>query len=63
LILLALVISGIWNGKNLEKLLDEYQKDKNLSDWISQMVEESRDMNTLIEKGREAAEKLLPLLS
>jgi F-type H+-transporting ATPase subunit alpha len=63
LILLALLVSGIWNGKNLEKVLDEYQKDKSLADWIDKMVEESPDMTVLIEKGREAAEKLLPLLA
>lgn len=63
MVLLALLISGVWNGKNLEKVITEYQNNNELADKLKRMVEESRNMNNLIEKGREAAELLLPLLT
>jgi F-type H+-transporting ATPase subunit alpha len=63
LLLLALLVSGMWNGKNLGKILDEYEKNEELAGKVGTMVEESNNINSLIEKVREAAEELLPLLS
>jgi F-type H+-transporting ATPase subunit alpha len=63
MVLLSLLISGVWSGKNLEKVITEYQNNNELADKIKRMVEESRNMNNLIEKGREAGELLLPLLT
>jgi F-type H+-transporting ATPase subunit alpha len=62
-VLLAMLVSGMWNGKNLTKILDEYGKSEQLAGMIKGMVDESDNINKLIEKAREMSEKLLPILS
>ena len=60
---LALLISGMWNGKNLNRMLSGYQSDASLKKTIDEMVDKSRGMNELIDRARGNQEKLLKAFS
>jgi F0F1-type ATP synthase alpha subunit len=63
LALLALLITGMWDGKNLAKIVGEYETNADLVKMIDGMVEASFSMNKLIEKTRLSADKILPFLT
>ncbi len=63
LVLLAMLVSGMWNGKNLNKLLEAAEKDNTIMEAVDGMVESSDSMNKLIDQVRKSSEKLLPHLS
>jgi F-type H+-transporting ATPase subunit alpha len=63
LVLLALLISGMWGGKNLGKILEAYDKDKEFFKLVDSMVVESESLTALMDKVRRSADRILPNLA
>jgi F-type H+-transporting ATPase subunit alpha len=63
LVLFALLMSGMWNGKNMPKILEKYEQDAEFAKLVDGMVAESDGLTMLIEKARKLADKLLPNLT
>jgi F-type H+/Na+-transporting ATPase subunit alpha len=63
LVLLALLISGMWDGGNLEKILDNYAENNDTLQLIEQMVSGSENMNKLIEQTRRNVTAIQKLIS
>jgi F-type H+-transporting ATPase subunit alpha len=63
LVLLALLVSGIWDGKNVNKILQEYGTNTELVRLVDDMVATSFGMNKLIEKTRQLESKIMPFLT
>ncbi len=63
LVLLAYLVSGMWNGKNVMKILDAWDKDAALIKLIDEMVNSCDTMNNLIEQTRRNSESIMPYLS
>lgn len=63
LVLFALLLSGMWAGKDMSKALTAYEKDGEFSRLVETMVAESDSLNGLMDKVRRSADKILPVLS
>jgi len=58
LTLLALLVSGIWNGRNLDKMLTAYETTPEIADIVDGMPDGVESVNGLIDKVRNSQEKL-----
>jgi hypothetical protein len=63
MVLLGLLVSGIWNGKNVEKMLEALGTDVELVTVINEIVSSSKGMNELIDKVRSNQERLMRVLA
>jgi F-type H+-transporting ATPase subunit alpha len=59
LIALALLVSGMWNGRDLEKMLTAYEADASLTKLITEIVGNSGSVNELIDNVRASQDKLM----
>jgi F-type H+/Na+-transporting ATPase subunit alpha len=62
LVMLAMLISGMWNGKNLVKMLEAAEKDPSVLELVDAMVTPSENMNKLMDQVRKNSERLLSYL-
>lgn len=61
LVVLGLLISGMWNGRDLAKMMTAYDSDPNLQRLINDLARTSENMNQLIEKVRTNSEQLMKI--
>ena len=59
LVLLALLVSGMWNGKNSEKMLVAFEADASMVKLVDEIVRDAGNINDLIDKARTNQDKLM----
>lgn len=61
LLLLAMLLSGAWDGKDIQKLASEYETKSEVNKAVHELIGTSNNMSELIEKVRLTASKLFKL--
>jgi F-type H+-transporting ATPase subunit alpha len=61
IVVLALLVSGIWNGKGMTKMIKAYETDSNLERAINDMARNSQNMKEVIEKVRVNSDMLMKI--
>ncbi len=59
MVLLAMLVSGIWDGKDINKMLLAYSSEPGIKEGVDGLIKSCDSMNQLIEESRKLAEKLL----
>lgn len=61
-VLLALLVSGQWDGKNMQKMVDKYDVDGEFAKKLDEVVSTSDSMNKLMEECRNKADIFMTVL-
>jgi F-type H+/Na+-transporting ATPase subunit alpha len=62
IVLLAILWTGIWDGRNIEKVVEAYIKDPQVKTNYDKVVSESKDFNQLVDLVRRDGESYMRLL-
>jgi F-type H+-transporting ATPase subunit alpha len=63
IVLLALLISGIWNGRNIEKMLVACETDTEMNRLINDIAAGASGVNDLIDKARSNQDKIMKVFN